>query len=261
MNNENGFDAYIENFYHYYFDGAKYDDLVKYAIELAYSDTKRVLHGIGSESLHEIKESILFGKDSIMSLIKVEFLDGIIACEKFNEFHERLCGIWTTGFKENKEIGKCGIAQKIVNMTFKYLYAFYYYNKDDKIRLFDSCHITLDSYILKWLNKCGVNDKSKPDKLNATLKWSKILIWDDYSIIQEYSKECVKRYFGMKTAPIKAEFVIWEGIKLYEILSAWVKTKNDYPDKDGLIRIQEQMNENNSLTDFIGQLSKHLKSE
>lgn len=219
---------YIEGFYNEYpaISESNNDDIVATSVDLAYGDTKRVLHGIGD--LNEKKKGIL--KD-IADTIKEKSMNGFSDQDAFNSFHSELCKKWTDGFKENAKLNQFGKAQKIVNMSLKYYYTYCYKNKSDMENIFEFCHFTLDSYTLKWLNSCRIVER-KPDCLNSNTTWSNLNA-TEYKKIQQYAKKCINETFeGMW--PIKAEFIVWKGVMLHDVLSSWIKVKNNYPDEVSL---------------------------
>ena len=117
--------------------------------------------------------------------------------EDFDKIHKGLCEGFLNGLNEvfaryklaKQEFGK---AQKVINMTFKYLYCF-----DDAEKFedyFRFCHMPIDSYTLNW---CFDNIYPKAKIKN----WSSL----DEDIYDKLSKE-----IGNNLAfPLKEEFKIW----------------------------------------------------
>ena len=211
---------YIEGFYNEYpaILECNIDDIVVTSVDLAYGDTKRVLHGIGD--LRDTKNRIL---GDIVKKIQTDFVNGFSNQEGFNKFHSELCKIWTDGFDGNDKLNKIGKAQKIVNMSLKYYYTYCYKkNISDMLEKFKFCHFTLDSYTLKWLNSCR-NVEGKPDCLNSNTTWSDLNA-TEYENIQQHAKKCIKETFE-DMWPIKAEFIVWKGVMLHDVLSSWIKVK------------------------------------
>lgn len=93
-------------------------DIVMWAVKSAYGDAKRTMQGISCFS--EEKDAAL---DEIGEGILEYFtvLEPATSQEEFDVLHEKLCNTWTKHFND-KLIGAYGKAQKIVNMTFKYLF-------------------------------------------------------------------------------------------------------------------------------------------
>lgn len=130
-------------------------------------------------------------------------------CEDFLRELNKLCD------KYNLKKQHYGKAQKIVNMTFKYLYLF---EKNEPIQpLFAFCHMPLDSSIFRYLK-----EKFKNHGLNAKLfetAWSK-LNCERYMEIQTAIREYCQKYSSDYTnvadvadeyakLPFYAEFQIW----------------------------------------------------
>lgn len=97
-----------------------------------------------------------------------------------------------------------GKAQKIVNMTFKYLMLFD--NAQDYEDVFSKCHMPIDSYIIDYFNTV--------DNLGIKKSWSNFEE-DDYTPLQEhiktYCKTEVATAGGIKLIgyPLYDEFTIW----------------------------------------------------
>lgn len=141
------------------------------------------------------------GKTEIFDWLANQFLDYFEnGWGNFDKRHEELCDEFLKKFgKLLKEHGcvpethlKYGKAQKIVNMTFKYLFCFDDAKSDD----FNLCHMPVDSYILKWYKDISGN------RLKNC--WSN-LEKDEYQQIQNKIKELL----GDGFTPLKAEFYIW----------------------------------------------------
>lgn len=127
----------------------------------------------------------------------------------FNDWHEETCDYFLTEFKKpldnfgyiSKSSLSYGKAQKIVNMTFKYLFCFddarNYYDK------FTPCHVPLDSYILDWYNQAAKENKN-PNIKPCKTKWSN-LKEPEYNTIQSNIKNLLKENYN----PFLAEFYIW----------------------------------------------------
>ena len=127
------------------------------------------------------------------------------------------------------------------------LYTYYYKNNKDNKDLknkFQYCHFTLDSYTLKWLNACKID--GKPKCLKADTTWSN-LNFDEYMEIQEYTINRIKNDF-QDVMPIQAEFVVWKGVMLHDILKSWIKVKENYPDKDALNKVIDLISSDNNTS-------------
>ena len=169
--------------------------------------------GTGGKSFdewhHEICRNFLFLYD---------LTDGKSPCE-----HRGLAGLLSNAGRKSGE-ATYGKAQKIVNMTFKYLYC--YSDAPDYYERFEPCHMPLDSYILDWFLSiyAPIWEKGSPkgDKLtlngkNRLPKWSNLdyLVGGKYNPgqdipqyieIQEAIKVILKSY---NVTRLEAEFIIW----------------------------------------------------
>lgn len=103
-----------------------------------------------------------------------------------------------------------GKAQKIVNMSFKYLYLFddiFDENGNCKYpRIFDNCHMAIDAKILDWFKK---NDKNSVSNYSVT--WSNM----DYNEYQDAQKS-IKSYCGQNSQSIQNSY--WSAFP-------WTKSK------------------------------------
>lgn len=99
-----------------------------------------------------------------------------------------------------QQIATYGIAQKIVNMTFKHLSCFS--DAQTKSNHFEYCHMPIDSKILSWI---------KDQKILVTsskTRWSRL---DD----QTYTnlQNAIRGHLNSKTTVLEAEFEIWAKAK------------------------------------------------
>lgn len=105
-----------------------------------------------------------------------------ITQDSFDEWHKKVCNYFISEvnnklLKDKYKPITYGKAQKVVNMTFKYLSTCD--NADEYEERFQYCHMPLDSYILEWYYS-----KVKPNvKKSHHKKWS-TLSEDEYFEIQ-----------------------------------------------------------------------------
>lgn len=148
---------------------------------------------------------------------------------EFDKWHNDVCDSFENKFNKlldnykikdkNGNITKIsyGKAQKIVNMTFKYIYCF-----DDRkdFDYFKYCHMTLDSYTLNWFledvrNWLKENNNFKFAK-NKIPSWSNLDKGKDckeefsYLWIQTQIRNYLKEQSKYSKYPFIAEFVIWQ---------------------------------------------------
>lgn len=197
------------------------------AVRKAYADMSvRTIKGFGKvkdEKKEELRKN--FANKFIETFCKAE---APLTQEAFDARHQEVCDDFLT--KLNKLCTDCGVeeppcygkAQKIVNMTFKYLYLF---EKNEPIQpLFAFCHMPLDSSIFKYLK-----EKFKEHGLDAKLfetAWSKLDAGQYREIqtaIREYCQEYSSDYTNVANVadvadeyaklPFYAEFQIWEEMR------------------------------------------------
>lgn len=201
---------------------------IRDAVELAYNDTKRVCKGIGdfTGTRDTVKEGIVEGIRN--------YLNDNDCKKDFDSIHRELCMKWTKAFEEVESLADYGKAQKIVNMSFKYLYAYAIkINSTKFFGKFEKCHFTLDSYTLQWLRACKKEEKTAekiPACLNTGKTWSS-LDPQEYKCINDYARKCIEKNFDGYT-PLQAEFIIWQGVSLYNALDELEKRASAFPDKD-----------------------------
>lgn len=130
------------------------EEAVHWAVEKAYGDAKRTMTGIGK--FEDKKENALEAMEGAFK----DYFNNEKIIEKpdaFDQVHGELCKRWTSKFEgKDANLAKYGKAQKIVNMTFKYMYCWYYKHPskrgwEEDQKKFQSCHMTLDSYTLNWI--------------------------------------------------------------------------------------------------------------
>ena len=190
---------------------------IKTAVSWAYNDTKRTMHGITTDDRKE-------AEDAIVKEFKVYFTNPAPCEKKFKESHIRLCNAWINSFEDGSPLGTYGKAQKIVNMTFKYLYCY----ADDILKeRFKYCHMPLDSFTLEWFKR-NIQEVD-PTKIGS---WSKME--DEKSDTIKIPKNKEKYYYPFyvkkivefinninqgkpeedKLTPLQLEFIIWPQMQL-----------------------------------------------
>lgn len=145
--------------------------------------------------------------------------------ENFNDLHKTLCEMvrefLVPDYYEECTYGK---AQKIVNMTFKYLCAYYCANSEESKdeNCFKFCHMPLDSFTLEWFKRSEIPNVAK-GKIGA---WSNMDKKDDEkSYGYEFYYKEIKKYFEtQKVTPLQAEFVIWPHIQKELAAEAFIFT-------------------------------------
>ena len=221
---------------------------VRVAVDKAYIDmTPRTIDNLGLAFLDKIKKrsqdydkktdlldlkqkGIKTVKDWLASELVEVFKNGVFN----NNRHRNLCDGFITKFQAaigeiNAFVGEhfpqgtkidpnlitYGKAQKIVNMSFKYLYLF-----DDTFdesgnckypQIFDNCHMAIDANILDWFKK---NDKNSASNYSVT--WSNM----DYNEYKDAQKS-IKSYCGQNSQSIQNSY--WSAFP-------WTKSKPSFGD-------------------------------
>ncbi len=172
----------------------------EYAIRKAYADMMpRTIKNLPECKEHKICQE---KKEEIFSWLNKEFEIFINSpSENFQEWHEKICDEFIERFNKNALVNKkdieFGKAQKIINMTFKYLRCF-----DDAAEhrnVFANCHMAIDSYIIDWYNR------EYPSK-KITAYWSNLKKKEYYEI--------QKNIKGRTKNPFEDEFFIWDKEKM-----------------------------------------------
>lgn len=161
------------------------DDLIELAISKAYKDLMRTIRGFANNKNHdEIKKNAIMSiRENVSKIIN----SNITNQEQFDKLHEKACMDLIDKFKG--QFFTVGQAQKWINMTFKYLFLLEY---EEVEKVYEYCHIPVDSYILK-------NGSKKISKA-----WSKL---NDYKEYNEYQS-----WFRNKHSdkiPLDEEFDLW----------------------------------------------------
>lgn len=214
------------------------EEAVHWAVEKAYGDAKRTMIGIGK--FESEKGKALEGMEGAF----INYFNNEKVIGKPDAFddkvHGELCKCWTSKFKgEDANLATYGKAQKIVNMTFKYMYCWYYKHssegewKEDK-KKFQFCHMTLDSYTLNWIYDRTCKEKRKNISFTKSVKWSSLESVEDYLGIEKLAKEAINKVFGEKMPAIEAEFLIWDYEMIREKTDEWVKAMGKYVEENNL---------------------------
>lgn len=179
------------------------------AVTAAYGDAKRTFKGINGRATT--------ANSNLAQKIQTYFKAPAIPMN-FDKLHNDWCKEYIADLK-NQGYDKTtyGQSQKVVNMTFKYLYCLDGATSQPYDTYFDYCHVALDSNTLEWIwRNCGLDDNEKHDD------WSKIK-YNNCSTRKTTKlgyAEIVKRYRDNKSSyypntPFQAEFIFWEEIKAH----------------------------------------------
>lgn len=199
-------------------------EAIKKAINLACRDLMvrtlrrrpQVTKALGEAMISSLQPHLkdYFGKNSVH----------VTSQKNFNEWHHSVCEAAWKVLKDIYENAAYGKAQKIVNMTFKYLYCLDGADEDQYNNYFKYCHMPLDSYTLEWIKRVYKDENGKP------LRAGKIPSWSNLEYSEELNDETSEFYsynsFVSKidamfhdsnsapaVTPFQAEFVIWPQIQ------------------------------------------------
>lgn len=144
-------------------------------------------------------------KEDILKQMKDMFLKYLDGNDKrdFEDIHKDMCHIFLKLLARYMKVSEeytnalYGKAQKFVNMTFKYLYVTKQF--EDKIDLFDGCHMPIDKYILRWFYR----------ETGIYLEGWSFIDKEVYYVMQEKIKVMVPEGYSS----LQYEFVIWEELK------------------------------------------------
>lgn len=231
------------------------DDAINVSIEKAYKDIMvRTLNVKESRKSTDIIENLK--ESNFKSHIKAYFDKGFFpeGCITFDDFHNTLCKSAIELLVKKYNNVKYGKAQKLVNMTFKYLYCTKYVEENNKKDLFKCCHIALDSIILEWLYKyvydiyeidnnqqlCKNNSNKHKLTRDNTPSWSNLTYSIDKNLIEDgkytynFYIQIIKQYFKDTIAPYKnitpfeAEFIIWREMQMELASEAFYSSLQKY---------------------------------
>lgn len=178
------------------------------AIEKAYqSMTLRTIKGLGK--VQNLKESCC--EKLCENFTKYFGGKAPTSQKEFNEIHADICNKFLNFFngeleKNDVSVQCFGKAQKIVNMSFKYLFCFD--DAEDKKQWFQYCHVPLDTFTLNWYQ--SISEARGNDKY----VWSN-LDKDTYDTIQSdivaflLPSDGMHRSQTLPVFPLEAEFLIW----------------------------------------------------
>lgn len=194
------------------------------AVKKAYIDmTPRTIKGLADAHKSDGFEEKF---NNILSELADSFVEYFKNCSpksvnEFDKWHEENCSKFKDDFNEllkNHKI-EYGKAQKIVNMTFKYIYCF---ADNMNFDYFKYCHMTLDRYTLKWFLK-DVRNWLKEN--NCDFFKSNIPAWSNldkgesdkelfsYLWIQTQIRKYLNKQDKYSKIPFIAEFTIWNKYK------------------------------------------------
>lgn len=181
----------------------------------------------------------------------------VINKDDFDNWHKSICNDIVAKFNEiaqNKKVSNIyyGKAQKIVNMTFKYLFC--YDKKQEYNNVYPLCHMPIDSYILRWC----INQKNVKEEIEyniGELSWSNF----DEKQYLNIQTSITKYLEGTENITLPkerlfAEFYIWPGITVYDSINNLINTI----DKNNLAIIKLNKNTISDLENSMNEIKKVL---
>ena len=226
-------------------------EVFKEAIYLGYLDTCRTIKKTYNETIRSILEED--SKDNIAGILQDYFNEKSKDEKDFDDYHHSLCEKIKGKFGTKGIKLTYGQAQKIVNMSFKYLYCCNGIEEYDKY--FKYCHMPLDSIILEWFWRKAKYSKTEHNIVRKQIgSWSNIVYEDNKS--NEYSYmfyvKKIREFIGKDSCPFKEEFKIWKEMQKELVCEAFYFTfkpkanKEEFKGKrlgDKLKAVNEMLNE------------------
>ena len=169
-------------------------NLLNAAIDRAYRDFNRTLHGIAREQTAERQQGL---KKEIEKIVSEVLINTFLNQNEFDKWHESQC---MTLIKTYKEISNhkifIGQAQKWINMSLKYLFALGENRINGISKNYEYFHFPLDNIIIQKLKNYGF------PKLKVA--WSRI---DDYEEYISFQRLMRTKFSGQ--IPLDVEFRLY----------------------------------------------------
>lgn len=208
------------------------DDGLKEAIEKAVGDLMVRTLKRRSNTENAFITDLCSGNKSLLFLLKEWFETDVSSLndddfkKNFDSWHigacENVLDVLQKHYTNKDGSDVCyGKAQKIVNMTFKYLYCIPGFAEKEKH--FKYCHVALDTFTLEWLYRKS-KEKNLPITRDNLVPWSNISAAESkvngkeiytYSKLQGIFADLVKvKKEQHNLTPFQAEFYIWPQMQL-----------------------------------------------
>lgn len=161
------------------------DDIITLAMSKAYRDLMRTIRGFANNPDHD---TIISNARQTLYLSITTILDADINSQaKFDELHKTACYDLISSF--GGQTFTVGQAQKWINMTLKYLHLLDYPSVQ---KVYEYCHVPIDSYILNITN------------YTMSKTWSKLDNYCEYSKYQNWFRDKYRN-----DIPLDKEFYLW----------------------------------------------------
>lgn len=202
--------------------------LFESAVLQGYDDAKRTFTNIGKfwQEHNEFRKNFF---ETIAKEIQKIFRE--FPAEGFDIWHEKMCDLFLQRLEaEGYKTATYGQAQKVINMAFKYLYCLDGAEASNKV--FDLCHMPLDSFTLTWYKRYDLYQKEDGEqaKLNEQIKWSNMKK-ETYLAVTKVMKtrleegQCLYlkgKCYSLPKKPLYAEFVVWPEMQMHLATEAFL---------------------------------------
>ena len=245
-------------------------ELIKAALEKALGD-------FTFRTTKKIDDAFSGGVEGLLELLSSDFLNRFdeyftkpaLDRGHFDKWHFKTCDLFIETVSEKYDIGY-GKAQKIVNMTFKYLYCMIVDNGNFKTDYFQFCHTPLDSVVLDWIWE--YKSKFPYDKLEGIPENIKFLkkyfsSWNNLDYISDlfsndkftymFYQKIIREYCSDKgITPLQLDFIVWQQFQWEQAANEFIKqtnkllgTNDDIPEKanEKKEKIMEIVNRNKNF--------------
>ncbi len=160
------------------------------AVSQGYGDASRKIPGMGKKLKIDRDRVLIKISIKIKEYFESYFISNISNQSDYDIWHNNLCESIVYDFENILSLTiPFGIAQKIVNMTFKYLRCFYFGTSPFDIEKFKYCHCPIDTIICKNIIVFSNNYESLKDEyialfnvIDETTPWSKL----DYGAYENF---------------------------------------------------------------------------
>ena len=169
------------------------EDILDYCIRKAWADATQ------RERFKGQKSKIIQNKDSITSILKKE-IENLELFSNYDVWHNEMCSRYDAWYNEahsdTEHENTYGIWQKLINMTFKYMYC--RYTKFPNID-FSKCHCPIDSIIAQRVVTLGIvceveiSDKTVSIARSGKTNWNNMEP-SDYENVRKNIQDIIKEF-------------------------------------------------------------------
>ena len=266
LNDKKDRDKALDNYETYWWilNGAAYKDF-----------TARTIRGLKKDASIELRQELARKLYEYMNSIDTFGWNQ----SDYDEWHQETCDEFKNGMNSIKKINGVvafGKAQKIVNMSFKYLFCLKDAEDERYAGKFKFCHMPLDSFTLEWYKQavvpwCRQKDIHFKFVASDLQSWSNLEYGEcndphSYYGIQRYIREYLSKGIdgfvdekGRPFTPFTAEFYIWQEQQLRSALKSIQNQskaiKQSFPNyRNGELKSMCQKSER-----VLAEISKHFE--